>query len=258
MKANYTYLVLLFIVLMVLSTGLSAQSKFNKWNRNHYKSRYSASIMSPKRKCNTINKKRNKKPRKPLFAANTKVKTNKKAESNYTPKPNNTPKPTPQPKPQPKPEPKPEPVAVDEKFQIEDDVLSKYSLPKPTSAMHDQVRNEVEEQLKTIEIDKPLKLEPLFFTFDEDEFAFVDMEPFLRAVEYALQGRMILIEGHTDAKGQDEYNVSLSMKRVQKIRTLMVDMGVPDSNISVVGYGEEHATTGDDGQDDRRVDFTVF
>jgi outer membrane protein OmpA-like peptidoglycan-associated protein len=43
----------------------------------------------------------------------------------------------------------------------------------------------------------------------------------------------------------------------------MLDMGVPDENISIVGYGEEHVKekqTKDEGehQNARRVDFTVF
>jgi OOP family OmpA-OmpF porin len=88
------------------------------------------------------------------------------------------------------------------------------------------------------------------------------MEPFLIAAEYALQGRTVLIEGHTDSYGQDTYNVKLSIKRVQKIRQLMLDMSVPDDRISVVGYGEEHYkgndTTDEARQLSRRVDFTVF
>jgi outer membrane protein OmpA-like peptidoglycan-associated protein len=88
------------------------------------------------------------------------------------------------------------------------------------------------------------------------------MEPFLMAAEYALQGRTVLIEGHTDSRGQDDYNVKLSIKRVQKIRQLMLDMGVPDERISVVGYGEELSNKKtkdeDDHQRSRRVDFTIF
>jgi outer membrane protein OmpA-like peptidoglycan-associated protein len=88
------------------------------------------------------------------------------------------------------------------------------------------------------------------------------MEPFLVAVEYALQGRTVLVEGHTDNRGRDDYNVKLSVKRVQRIRQLMLDMGVPDDRISVVGYGEEHGKNSDGSeqnhQNARRVDFTVF
>ncbi len=108
----------------------------------------------------------------------------------------------------------------------------------------------------------PLVLAPLYFNFAQDEFSVVDMEPFLVAVEYALQGRTVLIEGHTDSFGNDQYNMQLSIKRVQRIRQLMLDMGVPDERISLVGYGEQmksNTNKTDEGRQlNRRVDFTVF
>lgn len=153
-------------------------------------------------------------------------------------------------------------MSLDEKHHIEDDVLKKNNLPEPTSEKHEQIRKNVESHLSNFENETPLKLEPLYFVVDQDEFAFVDMDPFLIAVEYALQGKHILIEGHTDSSGQSEYNVQLSIKRVERIRQLMLDMGVSDDHISVVGYGEEHSENEDqavvDTQVDRRVDFTAF
>ncbi|ELR68238.1 outer membrane protein OprF [Fulvivirga imtechensis AK7] len=151
---------------------------------------------------------------------------------------------------------------LEEHHQIEDEVLAKNNLPKPTSAEHERIRNLVEQKLKTHKGSDPIELEPLYFVYDDAEFAVVDMEPFLIAVEYALQGRMILIEGHTDSHGADNYNVKLSIQRVEKIRQLMHDMGVPDDHISVVGYGEEvaiHDNSTEEGrQMNRRVDFKVF
>jgi flagellar motor protein MotB len=155
-----------------------------------------------------------------------------------------------------------ESLNIDEKHAVEDEVLKKNHLPEPTSEKHEQIRRDVEKHLANFENESPLKLEPLYFVVNQDEFAFVDMEPFLIAVEYALQGKHLLIEGHTDDSGHSELNVQLSIKRVERIRQLMLDMGVSDNNISVVGYGEEHAETNDalatDKQLDRRVDFTVF
>lgn len=151
---------------------------------------------------------------------------------------------------------------IEEHHQIEDEVLEKNNLPKPTSAEHERIRKMVEQKLKTHKDGEPIELEPLYFIYDDAEFAVVDMEPFLIAVEYALQGRMVLIEGHTDNHGADNYNVKLSIQRVEKIRQLMHDMGVPDDHISVVGYGEEvavHDNTTEEGrQRNRRVDFKVF
>ena len=107
------------------------------------------------------------------------------------------------------------------------------------SAKQEEIRKLVGDKLASKTDIYPIILDPLYFNFNEDEFSVVDMEPFLVASEYALQGRTVLIEGHTDSHGQDNYNVKLSIKRVQKIRQLMMDMGVPDDRISVVGYGEE-------------------
>ncbi|MEM9858207.1 MAG: OmpA family protein [Bacteroidota bacterium] len=151
---------------------------------------------------------------------------------------------------------------LEEKHVIEDEILEENNLPAPTSEKHDEIRKLVEQKLRNHKDGDPIQLEPLYFTFDEDEFSVVDMEPFLVAVEYALQGRVVLIEGHTDSQGVDNYNVRLSIQRVEKIRQLMQDMGVPDERISVVGYGEEiaeHTNETEDGrQKNRRVDFTVF
>lgn len=148
-----------------------------------------------------------------------------------------------------------------EKENTEDRVLAENHLPVPTSAKHAEIRKNVMESLKNKKEGETIELKPLYFNFNQDELSMVDTEPFLYAVEYALQGRHILIEGHTDSQGADSYNVQLSIKRVQKIRKLMHDMGVPDEQISVVGYGEEHAsgtTAKEDNQKYRRVDFKVF
>jgi outer membrane protein OmpA-like peptidoglycan-associated protein len=143
----------------------------------------------------------------------------------------------------------------------EDEVLAANHLPVPSSQKHEEIRKKVSHRLVNKLDVFPLQLPPLYFQFNQDEFSVVDMEPFLIAAEYALQGRTVLIEGHTDNRGQDDFNVKLSIKRVEKIRQLMHDMGVPDDRISLVGYGEElgkKVSTKTDHQLNRRVDFTIF
>jgi outer membrane protein OmpA-like peptidoglycan-associated protein len=141
-------------------------------------------------------------------------------------------------------------------------VLANNNLPVPTSQKHEEIRKRIADKLASKVNVYPLALDPLYFQFNQDEFSVVDMEPFLMAAEYALQGRTVLVEGHTDSRGQDDFNVKLSIKRVQKIRQLMLDMGVPDDRISVVGYGEELKKGKDQNENDhqvnRRVDFTIF
>lgn len=266
---------LLFFALFIFLFSCSSNDRFrSKHSRNYYAYKYKGRLLSAQKQCDRIVKKKSKKRRKPLFAWNSSGGSSNKSSSSTAlaeVDPNDTPPP---PKPKPKPEPKKEvsdeeklnermhgedfeELSLDEKHAIEDEVLRENNIPPPTSEEHEKIRKEVERNIANEEF--PQQLEPLFFVHDEDEFSVVDMEPFLIAVEYALQGRMILIEGHTDASGKDDYNVQLSIQRVEKIRKLMHDMGVPDDRISVIGYGEEHAEEGEKiDERSRRVDFKVF
>ncbi len=265
----FSLLILLFLFLASSHDAHSQKRKKRKKTFHSYKKwRYGSGISKPGKVCKGIAKNRNKKPKK--------VKTSGKSNKKYKPQAEVDPqqtvaqKTTPTPKPPVKKDPEPvtppekpfEERSLDEKHEVEDEVLKENNLPEPTSEEHEKIRKNVQDHLKTKKDSEPLKLEPLYFVLDQDEFSVVDMEPFLVAVEYALQGKMVLIEGHTDHRGNAEYNKALSMKRVEKIRKLMLDMGVPDDRISVIGYGEEMAnksTQGEDEhQDSRRVDFTVF
>lgn len=254
----------------ILMASFPTQSQdYQKQNKRHYRSYYRRQTVLVSNACHILERKRSQKPAKPLIAFNKKQRVKPMAEVD----PNTAvaradSKPAPQTKPQEKKltvTPKIEHVS-DEKLEElhgqQDDVLAKNDLPVPTSQEHERVRKMVHDKLESKTNVYPLDLAPLYFNFNEDEFSVVDMEPFLMAAEYALQGRTVLIEGHTDNKGADDYNVKLSMKRVQKIRQLMLDMGVPDDRISIVGYGEElggHVNSTAEGRQlNRRVDFTIF
>ena len=149
-----------------------------------------------------------------------------------------------------------------QKIQKEDKAIAKNNLPAVSFEKHEQICKTVAENLKNKKANEPIELAPLYFTFNGNDISGVDMDGLLMAVEYALQGRIILIEGHTDNLGEMDYNVKLSIKRVQKIRSLMHDMGVSDEQISIMGYGEEIAqhnnNTSQGRQLNRRVDFKAF
>ncbi len=134
-------------------------------------------------------------------------------------------------------------------------------LPPPVSDKHAEVRRKVLDMIKNGQAEQPIT-ESLFFINAQDEFAYVDFEPFLMAVEFAFQGKMVLVEGHTDSNGDDEYNLNLSMKRVRQIERLMKEIGVPMDNISVIGYGETMPSydnsTSEGRQKNRRVDFKIY
>lgn len=55
-----------------------------------------------------------------------------------------------------------------------------------------------------------------------------------------LQGYRVMIVGHTDAKGDRQYNLKLSQQRADAIRwALLNPFGIPAARIEAVGLGEE-------------------
>jgi OmpA-OmpF porin, OOP family len=68
----------------------------------------------------------------------------------------------------------------------------------------------------------------------------------------------LLIEGHTDALGSDDYNFILSYKRAKSVRDYLVEnFNVPASRLKVNGKGESEPLDGTSPDDavNRRVQF---
>lgn len=48
----------------------------------------------------------------------------------------------------------------------------------------------------------------------------------------------VVIEGHTDYKGSDEYNMKLGERRASAVLSELVRLGIPESRLSPISYGE--------------------
>ncbi len=72
----------------------------------------------------------------------------------------------------------------------------------------------------------------------------------------------ILIEGHTDNTGAEEYNQTLSVKRANSVESYLKGLGVPGSRFEVVGYGEMQPIASNDTeagrQENRRVEVAIY
>ena len=49
----------------------------------------------------------------------------------------------------------------------------------------------------------------------------------------------VVIEGHTDERGSDEYNLALGEKRAQAAKNYLVSLGITAGRLSIISYGEE-------------------
>jgi peptidoglycan-associated lipoprotein len=49
----------------------------------------------------------------------------------------------------------------------------------------------------------------------------------------------LLIEGHCDERGSNEYNMALGEQRALAVRQFIVDKGIPAGRLQTISYGEE-------------------
>ena len=75
------------------------------------------------------------------------------------------------------------------------------------------------------------------------------------------QSALLLIEGHADERGTNEYNLALGERRAKATRDYLVSVGVDAGRITVISYGEERPTCTDKAEGcwakNRRAHFLV-
>jgi peptidoglycan-associated lipoprotein len=49
----------------------------------------------------------------------------------------------------------------------------------------------------------------------------------------------VIIEGHCDNRGTNEYNLALGEGRAQSAKTFLMDLGIDISRLDTLSYGEE-------------------
>ena len=73
--------------------------------------------------------------------------------------------------------------------------------------------------------------------------------------------RGVLIEGHTDSVGKEEFNMHLSQRRAEAVRNALLERGVNAQRITTKGYGESYPVasnkTAEGRQLNRRVEVVV-
>lgn len=58
----------------------------------------------------------------------------------------------------------------------------------------------------------------------------------------------LLIEGHCDERGSEEYNLALGDKRARAAEEFLTGMGIPQVQLTVISYGKERPVCTDQGE----------
>ena len=118
--------------------------------------------------------------------------------------------------------------------------------------------------------DDTIYIEPLSKAFADIYFEF-DQYRILDSDVATLQGiaawlqeypdARVLIEGHCDERGTDEYNMALGEQRALAARRYIVGLGIDSGRLTTISYGEDRPVAFGDTEDawsqNRRAHFAV-
>ncbi len=120
-------------------------------------------------------------------------------------------------------------------------VEKKGFLPKIYNVDRDSIKNvkDLKVELVPIASGEEFVFENVFFEFDSFDLKQESLSS-LRRLHRFLQDNpkvAILITGHTDNLGSDEYNLKLSLQRAQSVQNYLLKAGIKSDRIKVVGKG---------------------
>lgn len=153
---------------------------------------------------------------------------------------------TPPPPPQVKEQPKVEPVE------------------KPPAPPRELTEEEIFENktLEELNAEKPLQM--VYFDFDKF-FIRDDAKPVLESNAAFLKkwrSVKVLIEGHCDERGTEEYNLALGEKRAKSAYDYLISLGISADRMKIISYGKSQPIDmGHDEmawQNNRRGQFTII
>lgn len=107
------------------------------------------------------------------------------------------------------------------------------------------------------------EMRPIYFDFDQSSIRSDQIPSMEHNGSYLKSNpsRSVLVEGNTDDRGTNEYNLALGERRAVAARNYLVEFGIEESRIRTVSYGEERPLFTGQSEDEfahnRRDDFIL-
>ncbi len=80
----------------------------------------------------------------------------------------------------------------------------------------------------------------IYFDFDKFNLSEVSKDKIKKFLNnYGSVINEYLVVGHTDTKGTNKYNLSLSIKRAEVVKEILINYGINQNSIKILGKGEE-------------------
>lgn len=124
---------------------------------------------------------------------------------------------------------------------------------------------EIKINLQKIQIGQEIVLEHIYYDYNKADIRH-DAEPDLQLlIDFMTKNKGVVVElgSHTDARGNDGYNLKLSQNRAKSAVAYILKSGIEANRIKPVGYGEtkhkiKDAQTEEEHQVNRRTEFKII
>jgi peptidoglycan-associated lipoprotein len=154
---------------------------------------------------------------------------------------------------------KPAPEAVAPAPAIERPMVSEMPT-QPVPGFQDQA---VSDMPVAPELASVAGLQRIHFAFDQHTLSDQARETLAGNAAWmkANPGARVVIEGHCDERGSDEYNLALGERRALAAQSYLISLGIAGNRLSTISYGEERPLA--PGRDEeawaqnRRAEFKV-
>ena len=108
-----------------------------------------------------------------------------------------------------------------------------------------------------------IELSTIYFAFDDYALSEKAKKILIENAAWLMKSpqKEIIIEGHCDERGTEEYNIALGERRAYSAKKYLITLGVNPDQLSTISYGEERPA--DSGHDEdawaknRRADFVM-
>jgi peptidoglycan-associated lipoprotein len=117
--------------------------------------------------------------------------------------------------------------------------------PAPTPAAPPAPRTPTEDELFNAmtldELNQKGLLTDVFFALDSTELSSDSRAALSKNIEFLKRrsSTKIMVEGHADSRGTNEYNLALAERRAGAVRDYLVSLGLPADRVTIVSKGEE-------------------
>ncbi len=131
----------------------------------------------------------------------------------------------------------------------ERDKLARQQAIEQERLRQEQFRQEQERQLRsgqtsdrgTMAERRSVMAEDILFDYDSATLSSMAQDILRQKAEWARNhsGVSVVIEGHCDERGTNEYNLALGDRRAESAKSFLVHLGISPSQLTTISYGEE-------------------